>query len=267
MKKKFPLVTFAAGVLLCVVFCLFPSSISAQEMKTYGDYQYQYNEEYQGIEILKYQGTEAKVTVPDTIEGKPVTVIGERAFQKGSYYVYKSEKNETLEEVILPETVVNIKGRAFHACVNLKKVTLPNNLGEVGEYAFDCCFKLQEINLPESLTILSEALFGDCDALETIVIPANVKRIEDSVFSGCNNLKNVKFQKNSKLEYIGYEAFADGFSLKKITFEGNVPKIEKEAFLKVNSKAVFKVPKKYKAKYKKALMKKSVGYKKTMKVK
>jgi hypothetical protein len=56
--------------------------------------------------IGKYIGNSKRVQVPASIQGKPVTVIGYQAF-KG---------NHKIEEVVLPDTILFIKMKAFFGC-------------------------------------------------------------------------------------------------------------------------------------------------------
>lgn len=78
IKKRILDAGFLMLFLSSIVF-LHPQPVLA-ETKICGDYEYQYNEEYSGIEIVKYNGDDKKVIVPETIGGFPVTVIGKEAF-------------------------------------------------------------------------------------------------------------------------------------------------------------------------------------------
>ena len=96
--------------LLMIVACIFamsPIKTWASETKTYGDFNYCYNEEYEGIEILKYKGDAKTVKIPEAIDGIPVKVIGYWAFHKKSV----RGKNKTMKKVVVPESVVVIKER------------------------------------------------------------------------------------------------------------------------------------------------------------
>ena len=64
------------------------------------------------VEVLKYLGTAASVTIPTTVNGYTVTAIGESAF----------EGNTTLTSIDLPDTIEVIGKRAFANCTNLSDV-------------------------------------------------------------------------------------------------------------------------------------------------
>ena len=61
------------------------------------------------VEVKSYAGSEASVTVPETVEGYTVTAIGESAF----------EGNTALVSIDLPNTIEVIGQRAFANCTSL----------------------------------------------------------------------------------------------------------------------------------------------------
>ncbi len=320
-------------LLIMAMLLLFirPITVQAGETKTYGDYKYCYNEEYEGIEITKYNGKEKNIVVPETIDGIAVKVIGYRAFKKGGVF----DTNKYPEQITLPDSVIKIGEEAFDGCINLKKVNLPKKLCLLGEWAFCDCESLETIKIPDTLNVISEAAFADT-GLKKIVIPANITQIGESSFAGCSKLEKIVFAKKSKLKSIGFQAFiscdnlktvsfpsslemldGDAFrncgklkkvefatnsklkrmesgcfqycdtlskitiprnvkyigasafdyciKLKSITFKGKVPSIKQSAFKTIDSNATFKVPAKYKSKYKKKLAGRS-WYKMTMRI-
>ena len=56
-----------------------------------------------------------------------------------------------LRNVIVPDSVIHIKGSAFQKCINLERVTLSNRLETIGIQAFDECHKLKQIFVPNSV--------------------------------------------------------------------------------------------------------------------
>ena len=105
MKKFLSLVT---GVLISVgALSAFP--VSAADWLTYGDFTYSVGDDG-GITINEYNGEDARVVIPEKIDGKNVTAIGKCVF----------EDNETITDVVLPNTVKEIGYKAFAKCKNLK---------------------------------------------------------------------------------------------------------------------------------------------------
>ena len=67
--------------------------------------------------------------IKESIDGHPVTSIGEKAF----YQI------ETLKNVLIPETVTKIGKRAFRGCTLLSNITLPESITHLDDYAFYNC--------------------------------------------------------------------------------------------------------------------------------
>jgi hypothetical protein len=53
-----------------------------------------------------------------------------------------------LTDVVIPESVVEIKGSAFNACYSLASVTVPNSVTNIAEGAFSGCSSLTNMVLP-----------------------------------------------------------------------------------------------------------------------
>jgi len=114
-----------------------------------------------GCSIGKYIGNSKRVQVPASIQGKPVTVIGYHAFKD----------NHKIEEVVLPDTMLFIKMRAFVDCKNLSEIHLPQSLKKIDNGAFGWS-GIKELNLPASLEFIG--MIGRCTSMVKInVDPAN----------------------------------------------------------------------------------------------
>lgn len=157
----------------------------------------------------------------------------------GAYYItYETSENtigaqmfynmNRLTSVVLPETVVYIRDRAFANCVNLEKVKLPEKLKGFNEgYTFSNCIKLVSIEIPEETTYFGYSCFEGCKSLESITIPTSVSEIEESTFYNCSSLKKIDL---SGVKRIQYSAFNGCTSLAEITFSSELASIENDAF-------------------------------------
>lgn len=94
--------------------------------KVSGDYTYIVNEK-DTVSITKYNGSAVNINIPDTIAGIKVTAIEEQAFAG----------NETMETVLLPDSVVSIGNYAFAGASVLKSVTIPATVTSIGNGIFD----------------------------------------------------------------------------------------------------------------------------------
>lgn len=103
----------------------------------YGSLQYSIRENY--VILTEYRGKDISFVVPGCVEGKPVTVIGKKAFlgAKG------------LQKLVLPESLMQIQDWAFAFCSNLESLTLPRKKLDIGQGIMKDCLKLQRIIIEE----------------------------------------------------------------------------------------------------------------------
>lgn len=87
-----------------------------------------------GAVITGYTGSDTDLTIPASIEGHPVTAIGEKAFFKAG-----------LTSVKISQGVERIEAKAFAQCAKLKEVSLPDSLTQLAKDAFNGCKKLPKV--------------------------------------------------------------------------------------------------------------------------
>jgi len=122
-----------------------------------GDYKYKKLNNGK-IEITKYTGNAAQLSVPGEIDGFEVYGIGDYAF----YW------NKSLTEIFLPVGLESIGDYAFYLSSSLTKIFLPDGLKSIGDCAFYSC-SLTEITLPDSITDMGANPFRNCDLNKIIV--------------------------------------------------------------------------------------------------
>ena len=168
---------------------------------------------YRGsVTIEGYIGDKTDVVIPDTIEGYPVTSIGNGAFDKNSDIIsVKIPSSVTeingnafrdcinLESVNIPDGVTVIQGGAFNNCKSLKSIKIPESVTKIEVYSFNNCSSLTEVEIPKNVTFIGYNSFTGCTSLEKVIIPKSVKTIERNTFSGNSNLKIYGY-KNSYAE-------------------------------------------------------------------
>ena len=130
--------------------------------------------------------------IPATIDGRPVTAIGEGAFSFCEF-----------EQVTVPDGVTTIGEHAFVSCDELQTVVLPDSVVSLGRGAFaDCwftsirlsagleriepytfmyCWKLKQIVVPEGVRELGAFAFSDTH-IAHIELPASICHIDDTAF-------------------------------------------------------------------------------------
>ena len=127
----------------------------------------------QGSTLVKYRGTEERVTIPDTVE-----VVGESAF----------ENNQKVQFVVIPKSVKRLDAYVFWGCNNLEEVVLGKGLTAVDEYSFAGCTGLKQITIPENIQSIDAQAFAGCINLTDIYIPATVTVIAEDAFLNCDNV-------------------------------------------------------------------------------
>lgn len=184
------------------------------------------------------QGT---IEVPDSINGKKVTSIGDEAFRdciiveeiklpesitdigKGAFTACWN-----LKSVNIPEGIKVIKDATFFACTNLTHLTLPESVTEIESKAFYNCEKLMNINIPERVTSIGDSAFNMCKSLGTADLPENLKSLGVYAFASCENLNHIKIPKGLKV--IGECTFNNCYHLNDVKFSEGLKTMKSEAF-------------------------------------
>ena len=118
------------------------------------------------------------LVIPATVDGYPVTAIGEDAF----YGCIE------LTSVTLSEGVTDIASGAFWLCDALTRVVLPDSLQHIGDWAFKECTALVSVAFGDGLISIGDSAFFGCDLLCAAALPDGVTRIADYAFLHCGSL-------------------------------------------------------------------------------
>ena len=204
---------------LCMVLGMLPMTVFAAGGTTTSGLTYEINGE--SVTITGYTGNEASVVIPNEIEGKPVTAIGERAFYQ----------NKTLTSVAIPDSVTGIGKSAFYKS-GLENINIPAGVTTIGMYAFANCESLSSATFADGSALSSIGIYVFAESgLENIEIPAEVTSIGESAFYNCKSLSSVTFAEGSRLSSIGDFAFSLTYSLTSIEIPDGVTVIGDFAFL------------------------------------
>ena len=204
---------------LCMVLGMLPMTVFAAGGTTTSGLTYEDNGD--SVTITGYTGNEASVVIPNEIEGKPVTAIGERAFYQ----------NKTLTSVAIPDSVTGIGKSAFYKS-GLENINIPAGVTTIGMYAFANCESLSSATFADgsALSSIGSDVFAS-SGLENIEIPAEVTSIGEFAFNNCESLSSVTFAEGSRLSSIGDFAFSLTYSLTSIEIPDGVTVIGDFAFL------------------------------------
>lgn len=173
-----------------------------------------------------------------------------------------------LIDVNIPNSVTLINSYLFYGCTGLTSISIPNSITEIDYCAFYGCSGLTNIEIPNTVTYIGDWAFYECSGLASINIPASVTSIGNLVFAGCTGLTSITVDSNNPVfdsrdncnaiieEYtdydsnyhvyllvgcqntvipnsvtdIGYGAFRECSTLKRIIIPNSVAYIGSEAF-------------------------------------
>ena len=116
---------------------------------------------------------ETEIIIPAECNGKPVTSIGQSAF----------EARRSLTSVTIPDSVTSIGQSAFSSCSGLTSITIPDSVTSIGQSAFNDCGGLTSITIGNSVTSIGRSAFKSCSGLTSITIPDKVTEISGCSFS------------------------------------------------------------------------------------
>ena len=183
---------------------------------------------------------ESTISIPDKIDGHPVTMI--------YYYVFSGLENtktinipdsvkvigaeafawcENLQTINIPTSVTTIDAAAFAGNNKLQSITIPNSVTELGVGAFILNENLTSVTLPNTISSIPYATFAGCVSLKKIDIPSSVKAIEKEAFSMTGF---TEFTVPDTVTTIGYQVFSDCENLVKVTIPKSVTTIGKAIF-------------------------------------
>ena len=141
-----------------------------------------------------------QLVLPDAIDGKPVTAIGEEAFQSLSGFT---------GPLTLPQGLTSIGDAAFYYCTGLTgTLTLPQGLEEIGDAAFyHCAGFTGELTIPDSVTALGWRAFFECSGFDgALTLGKGLTALSDEVFQDCTGFTSVTLSQG--LTEIGNYAFS-----------------------------------------------------------
>lgn len=151
-------------------------------------------------EITFYILGDKKYKISNTV--KKITILsGENLYTDSIAWSY-----ESLEEIVLPNSLKTIQAKAFRNFANLKTIKIPESVTYIGIGAFENCIGLTEMVLPAGVTGLSGSLFNGCDKLTSLRVKGAITYIGYRALS-CQTLEDVVFDDLSLLETIGEMAF------------------------------------------------------------
>ncbi len=156
------------------------------------DFKYDLDNVNNGIAIYGYEGNDDIVVIPDTIDGKPVTLIEKMTFAMGS----------KVKGIRISDSVKRLEQTTFTMNENLQVVVCGSGLTEIGGAAFQDCANLHTLILNDGLTSIENMAFSGCHALKELEVPDSVTEMISSPFFGLGQEFTVIGKAGSKAEEV-----------------------------------------------------------------
>ena len=166
---------------------------------------------------------------------------------------YKLKINGVLQEnIIIPNSVINIGDNAFNGCNSLASIEIPNSVTSIGDGAFGSCSGLfsvtinsdsivsksnlrgifgsqvKEYIIGDGVTSIGQDAFRDCTGLTSVTIGNGVSSIGNSAFFNCTGLTSVTIP--NSVTSIGGSAFSRCTGLTSVAIPNSVTSIGDGAF-------------------------------------
>ena len=221
------LAALVSAAVLAVLLCVNVQSIIGIEPENpenfvSGDYTYQVNNGE--ATIVSYNGTVLDLTLPEELDGYPVTAIGYQAFNG-------SKGCQNLTSLAIPENIKYIGASVFCYLPNLVNITLHDGIMSIGRNAFygTACYQSQ----PAGVVYIGNYALGCKYAIDidwddsSIVLKDGTIGVADEAFFYNESLHDIVLPES--LIWIGKSAF-EGTEIRDITIPKSVISIEHKAF-------------------------------------
>ena len=210
-------------LIISFVFPYVPGSVSEASIISNEEWSYEINNG--SVTIYKYLGAGSEVTIPDQIDGYPVTQLVNSAFSS----------NDNITKVIFPDTITKIGKYCFSYCRNLEgPLVLPKNLTSLGERAFEFCSSLNgDLVIPDGITEIESQVFWGAGFDGVLTLPSNLRKIGYEAFRSSGFSGTLVLPPN--LKSIGEAAFYCTDFEGTVTIPNSVTSIAKDAFYNCNN--------------------------------
>ena len=183
-----------------------------------------------------------EVTVPDEIDGYPVTkiedfglfnaesltkiTIGKNVKEIGTWSM---TNNQRLQEFVVDEEnqyFTAVDGILFSK--DMKTLIYYPNAKNIEFNKYGEAQNTTQYVIPDGVEVIRSKAFYKCYYLDDIQIPDSVKRVEEKGFHRCSALLSIDLPDN--LEFIGKDAFAYCELIESVTIPASIKQIDEYAF-------------------------------------
>lgn len=169
---------------------------------------------------------EDELVIPATIEGYPVTTLGDKLF-----WVY--------DEDFFPE------GFNYSSIVAYESLVFEegSRVTKIGKGAFQGLTNLKKVTFPKTLEIIDDQAFEETGLEGNLVLPGSLKKIGDYAFSYLTGqLESVSFEEDSEIQILGKGCFKNDNYLSSVELPEGLIEIKGEAFEHCGDIKVLELP-------------------------
>ncbi|MDE5793202.1 MAG: leucine-rich repeat domain-containing protein [Muribaculaceae bacterium] len=149
----------------------------------------------------------------------------DRATSNPLYYAkYLYLNGKEISDLILPNSIEEIKPMTFAYCKNLKSVTISDSVVTIGSEVFANCDSIRRVSIGSSVTSIGKDAFINCP-IESLSLRCN-KIL--NWFAGFDTLKNIEI--GNSVTIIGSRAFYSCKGITSLYIPASITSIEEEAF-------------------------------------
>ncbi len=191
------------------------------------------------------------IFIPGEINGKKITVIGEKSIISTTVYnltlgegieIIEANafiNNRQIKSLTLPDSLKIIGEKAFYDLTTLEKVIGGKNVEEYGASAFERCLELTEFTMSEKVRVIGNKAFSHC-RLTALVFPETLEKVEYEAFHGCSGLSSIRFL-GENVDFAG-KAFSSCYALEEIVLPKDITEIPARMFSGCTGLKEFTVP-------------------------
>lgn len=136
--------------------------------------------------------------------------------------------NELVTDIVIPNSITEIKNNAFERVTSLTSVTIHNSVTSIGYSAFCYCTGLTSLIIPNSVRTIGNWTFIGCTGLTSVVIGNSLRAIPGWSFKECTNLTSLTV--GNSVTSIEFSAFHSCENLRTLVIPNSVTTIEMAAF-------------------------------------
>lgn len=154
-----------------------------------GDFGFEMIAGKQEAKLVRYNGDNETVQLPEYFQSYPVTVIDRNVFSG----------NNNIKEIVFSSTNTTVEQYAFMNCTSLETVYIPENVVSFGDRVFAGCTSLQTVTMLSDVVSMPTNMFSGCTSLCDLTLNENIAEFSYGCFNGCSSLTNLDFVSNGDL--------------------------------------------------------------------